>query len=60
VKEIATDFNTAHKQNVSPTPLITRLYNKPKLITYKQLQMMQQPQQLVQQQLVQQQQQQRQ
>jgi hypothetical protein len=32
VKEIVTDFNTAHKQNVSPnTPLTTRLYNKPKL-----------------------------
>jgi hypothetical protein len=32
VKEIVTDFTTAHKQNVSPnTPLTTRLYNKPKL-----------------------------
>jgi hypothetical protein len=32
VKEIVRDFNTAHKQNVSPNnPLTTRLYNKPKL-----------------------------
>jgi hypothetical protein len=32
VKEIVTDFNTAHKQNVPPnTPLTTRLYNKLKL-----------------------------
>jgi hypothetical protein len=32
VKEIVTDFNTAHKQNVPPnTPLTTRLYNKAKL-----------------------------
>jgi hypothetical protein len=32
VKEIVTDFNTAHKQNLLPnTPLTTRLYNKPKI-----------------------------